>query len=774
MKSIKKIISLCLILCICISGIQVSADSNYVEQSIEIESVSGTEIYNVLKIQDDIYMAASDYAKITRYEYQEGPDTVMFTLGNKYVSVSKKGNGLSLPIQNYHTEFSNPVEYNGTTYISMHELLPWLNVNCFVEGNKFIVTSDAISLWELSKVLIDDLETYKFNLYEDMGETEASSIGLAAAMLFDTIVNIRFDKLIPVGDGILDPAGSLYDYNCYRDLYIDMATDDTLISEQAEGVIKKSFEINKNIGTIEDALGIDEDELSTQGNQFLLDLGVNLETLNDYTTLSESWRNTRNILSSTSEVYEYFNPFKILKSYETLLHTTTEYRNYLNALKHEDDISTIMQMAVGEAIIRLNEKAGAVYSYLFDLGNTLVNKKIKDANKEVIKTAFEGTSWGSIFVYLDLAKIFYSTAVPVTDGMSEMSKFIIYSNISDYSWRKASEHIQKELTQENIAYICQSYMASLKSSKKAFEGMQTLYDSKAFGFSIFGNNDGLMNYRIEPTEEMLVKLALTSSCRENDSTENKNEKAKEIKELLEKISKKSNNEDVVNTYDYKKHLGTWYYTPFSDPEPSDFKPLAITDKGNNKAEISWYDGTIEQIIFISDNVAHGERSISEYCSVEVPSGISEQRKNVPIVNVYDFTPLNGNESMYVCQRTTDTDRLVIAEWQRAVRNVDNVFSNTYAPINAERSEDEAQKTSENTISDTLLHLDPGAPQQYGCNYHVSEETAIALIKQKYGITVKLESTGNTAFYFSGEGHRFRVERWYVNDNIDDVVIEEIQ
>jgi hypothetical protein len=71
---------------------------------------------------------------------------------------------------------------------------------------------------------------------------------------------------------------------------------------------------------------------------------------------------------------------------------------------------------------------------------------------EGFETAFEGKSWGSIFLYLDLAKIFYSTIVPVTDGMSEMSKFIIYSNVSDYSWDKAYEYAGKELTQDEVPF----------------------------------------------------------------------------------------------------------------------------------------------------------------------------------------------------------------------------------------------------------------------------------------------------------------------------------
>ncbi len=562
MKHIKRIILLCLILCICVSGVQVSADNNYVEQSIEIESVSGTEIYTVLNIDNHTYMSASDFGKITRYEYKEDSDNVLYTLGDKFVSVSKKEGKLSLPMQNYSTKCSKTITYNGSTYIAMDELLPWLNVTCSVENNRFIVTSDAISLWELTDVLINNFETYKFDLYKDLGETTASSVGLAAAMLFDTIVNVRFDKLIPVGDSIFDPAGSLYDRDCYRDLYIDMATDDTLLSAPADKVIKKVFEINNNIDTIEEALGIDEDKLSNQGDQFLLDLGVGAETMGDYATLSKSWRGIRKALSTVSKAPNYFNPFKILKSYETVLHTTTEYRNYLKDITYDSKQNSIMQTAVREASIRLDESKGAINSYLIDLGHELVVGSTEDTYEKIIKTAFKGKSWGSIFLYLDLANIFYSTIVPVTDGMSEMSKFIIYSNVSDYSWDKAYEYSGKELTQDNIAFMCQSYMASLKSSKKAFEGMQTLFDSKAFGFSIFGDNDGLMDHRIEPTEEMLAQLALTSSCRENDSTENKDEKAKEIQKLLSSPILKENEQSTE--FNTEQYMGLWSHHEYSD------------------------------------------------------------------------------------------------------------------------------------------------------------------------------------------------------------------
>jgi len=149
------------------------------------------------------------------------------------------------------------------------------------------------------------------------------------------------------------------------------------------------------------------------------------------------------------------------------------------------------------------------------------------------------------------------------------------------------------------------------------------------------------------------------------------------------------------SYNYQQHLGTWYYTAYSSPKYSDYNPLTIVEKGNNQAEIRWVDGKVEQITFISDYVAHGDTAVIEQCAVEVPSGISEQRQNVPVVNVYDFTPIKGRENMLVCKRTTDTDRLVIAQWQSAVRDIGEVMQIPVTTL----SEEEAKEALKNWIGD---------------------------------------------------------------------------
>lgn len=88
-----------------------------------------------------------------------------------------------------------------------------------------------------------------------------------------------------------------------------------------------------------------------------------------------------------------------------------------------------------------------------------------------------------------------------------------------------------------------------------------------------------------------------------------------------------------------------------------------------------------------------------------------------------------------------------------------------------KKEAEESKKLQNSL--LQLHLDKGAPPQYGgMNYGISEETAIQLIKIKYNVDVKLLSAGTTMYTFKAiDGSRkFTVTRWYATYDIDKVEI----
>ena len=66
-----------------------------------------------------------------------------------------------------------------------------------------------------------------------------------------------------------------------------------------------------------------------------------------------------------------------------------------------------------------------------------------------------------------------------------------------------------------------------------------------------------------------------------------------------------NNSDNIALIDYSEHMGTWYYTPYTDYQEEDINQIKIETSKNNEAIITWADNTTERIIFVSENVAEG-------------------------------------------------------------------------------------------------------------------------------------------------------------------------
>ena len=74
--------------------------------------------------------------------------------------------------------------------------------------------------------------------------------------------------------------------------------------------------------------------------------------------------------------------------------------------------------------------------------------------------------------------------------------------------------------------------------------------------------------------------------------------------------------------------------------------------------------------------------------------------------------------------------------------------------------------------ESIVHLEYGAPPQYGGLYHITANEAIRLIKVVYGVSTYHVGTSNVFFQFYGEGREFRVNRWYNTPavTVDEVII----
>ena len=489
-------------------------------KTISISDRKKTSEYSAEYKDGDLFLPVDVYSKITRYTLNETADFYNFKLGRKIVSVNKSTGAVQVYYPHSSGGQTPILEKDGTVYLSASVMLPWLNVQCSVENNVFYVIPDELSFWEVS----EDLSYDKlFNLTREWGDSTSSVIGLSGMMVFDTFLNLRWDRLIPSEK---NESTSLYDYRCYVSTYVDMATDDTLKSEKANKIFKTVFSVNGKLDDLDELLHLDKDKLQSDTGRYLTELGFNSESMNTYYQLSDAWNDIRSSLTALSKVNKYMKPFQILKSYETIASADLDYLEYLAYLDTQLDSSTVIGRSVNEANVRLDGKAGILTSYLLELGGTLFDDlSLEKTAEELLADAVGDELFlTNLSVYLGVAKVFYSTVIPAADGFEGMSKAGVVSRVMQHSWDTAHQLSYNKMTEENLMLTCQAYMSALKASKTCFTATQEVMDA-------FGGKD-LMKFRIDPTEELIIKLATTADCRENDSIENKEQYSKDLLEMF--------------------------------------------------------------------------------------------------------------------------------------------------------------------------------------------------------------------------------------------------
>lgn len=117
----------------------------------------------------------------------------------------------------------------------------------------------------------------------------------------------------------------------------------------------------------------------------------------------------------------------------------------------------------------------------------------------------------------------------------------------------------------------------------------------------------------------------------------------------------------TGTYNYAKHMGTWYFTNYTDFTKEDLKLMTVTDVGNNRTKIVW-EGLTDEITFISDDYAVGE-----------PGGLFlEGNKTYRIeYDFYDYSQ-NGEEQLHVTPVNIETG--VPSQGSGGYRTIDDFFN----------------------------------------------------------------------------------------------------
>lgn len=512
--------------------------------------------YQVLIEGDEVYLSAPDYQILTGYEYNENETLVAYTLGNKTIMISKEKGMVQLPslgiYENAGIQMKGIRNYLGETYLSMAELLPWLNVTVSIENGKLCVIPDDLSIWEVVAEL--DSDKYLFNFCKDYGDSISSCLGHAAMITFDLFINMRLDMIW---------TGQLaYTQEQYKEAYLDLSVNDALASEKLESVTDGILTINKNIDTIEDALGIDEKKLDETISSLLFS-SASVETLMQYASFATYWRDIRALINVSSAMDHWAQPLKVLKISEIYLKDVSDYTIYLQRLGRDGKRTGAQLRGLRQVERIFRGKGWMIANELLSVLGTCLNDIVDYGLDKIISNNIVG----GLKSCIDLAGIFYSTVFNFKQTFSGMTELGMYASMATQSWNEGAAYQMELATQENLLMMCESYKMALKASKKCFENMANVMDIRFLGIPIVANADHLMDYRINPIDEMLIKLSATAVNRENDSVENKQEYQDEIREMLKTLlpsrvpaaCSEASSEQTTQAADLK----TYFYEHFS-------------------------------------------------------------------------------------------------------------------------------------------------------------------------------------------------------------------
>lgn len=213
--------------------------------------------YEVLTKEGQYYLGVDAYPCITRYTKVDLSEVnaVRYVLGTKRVDFYCDENKLivSNGYTSHQREYSGALVWENEIWLPVSEVLPWLNTNASVEKNTLTLWSDPYSYWELSQNFVQ-----RFDIAEELGDDFAAGAALVALNVFDGFVNMRLEKLLPAPMSGNFSTESLFDYDCYVECFLEMATDDSLTTDAVSKAASQMKTIGKMQSSIEKLLDLDE------------------------------------------------------------------------------------------------------------------------------------------------------------------------------------------------------------------------------------------------------------------------------------------------------------------------------------------------------------------------------------------------------------------------------------------------------------------------------------------------------------------------------------
>lgn len=558
MKSVNRLVVILVVLCLVSTVFPLrpiyaeASENNYQFVQVPVYNGNETKSFEVICYEGDFYFSVEDYSLLTKYSYSAGDQKIAYSLGDKTIIIDPEEEKMTIGVLNYSGETGTVIRNGGKIYLSASHLLPWLNVACNQVGYGLEIIPDGISLWEITNKL--DYNSYLFNLNETMGNSVADVAGLCAMSIFDTLINIRWDRLVPV-DGTVTGAmhgASLYDFECYVSALSELGSYEFDYPEDLESAVEDLVNVNSGLNSYEELFDIDESQEIASIETSLREMGADDETLKQFFEEAAQWNTLREGLTSYEKVSKYLNVFSILKNVELTAHTSDEYRAFLIWLSNNEKNNNLLKLAATTATAYLDKNAGVFASMLMNYskkvldeipsnGFDAISKGLVDPTAISDCASISGTFFGSAELYMGISKLFYSYVIPVASGFEGMAKASIIENIQDTCWSNARDLRSEAITLEKVMLIRQNLLTALQASKMNYKANQVMMDVKILGLIPVFQSEGLLDYQIQKIEKVIMELIASADYSINDSIEGKDEYRDRLltffSHLLEKMPK---------------------------------------------------------------------------------------------------------------------------------------------------------------------------------------------------------------------------------------------
>lgn len=564
----KRLICLILVLCLLsqmtinsISNIEDASENdnfNYISVVVDKNGDANRFLLPGIIESDDFYIDPKYFMDLSRYTLFNNSDKIIFMLGKKQIVIDTSEQ--TLEVNKIKQDFSGSFFFESKHYLPITEILPWMNVQCYVEDQVLHIDSDIKSYWEVIEDFLPSL--YLFDIAEVYGKSNRDVVSLCAMAIFDCIMDITdpkkfLQKLIYIDGG----ETSLHKYEIYKECFRELVVPEVGSAAEIQEILK---EISDSVSDATQLFNVYYEKIYTDDayNKLTLILGEEITS-----SLFGGYDNSNQFAESAEFASQLMKYMKCGILYAAI--STTDSTDYAGALQNiymRDGVefSSGVVLAASEAISALESKtallADAADTVLEDIGISFLNKFVDEAISEsTIQTMMGDTIFGSIGGYLDIIDAGLSLVWPVNDAYSEVAKMTVYQRIQ-YEALSGYYHIENSksvLGKIDIDTARESALIFLKTARKCLRAQQDV-------FSLYGAEDAL-DLKIEMISQKILEFELSSISAENDAICCKSEYTNKLKSGLSdllKPDKALSGADLIYIQTILSSIGT--HDSFSD------------------------------------------------------------------------------------------------------------------------------------------------------------------------------------------------------------------